>query len=74
MRQRFNRPQTSAQIRAAADRKLLEESRPCLKHNVYYQTHRRMGGRIVKGPGCEKCQEERLAEWKAREASDANKL
>jgi hypothetical protein len=64
---RYNRPQSSAQIRASADRKLLEESRPCLKHNVYYQTHRRMGGRIVPTVGCEKCQEDRLAEWKRRD-------
>jgi hypothetical protein len=74
MRQRYNRPQTSAQIRAVADREKLSESRPCLKHSVYYQTHRRIGARIVKTAGCEKCQEERLAEWRAREATDAAPL
>jgi len=67
MSRRYNRPQTSTQIRAAADRKKLEESRPCLTHNIYYQTHQRMGSRIVPTAGCWKCQEERLAEWKARD-------
>lgn len=71
---RYNRPKSSAQIRASADRKLLGESRPCLKHNLYYQTHQRMGGRIVPTTGCPKCHEERLAEWQAREAADAKRL
>lgn len=68
---RYNRPQSSAQIRASADRTLLEESRPCLKHSLYYQTHRRMGGRIVRTTGCEKCHEERLAEFDAADKARA---
>lgn len=72
MRQRF--APSPAQRRVQAERSQLLESRPCLKHNVYYQTHQRMGGRIVKTPGCPKCHEERLAEWQAREAADAKRL
>lgn len=52
---------TPAKRHASDDRKRLEESIRCAKHNVYFMTHMRMGGRIVRTVGCPHCHAERVA-------------